>query len=649
MGITMKNPHYFLAEDLLAPFVNRTDGSRLNMFVSQTGQLLTLQNGEVPKVFSNFENQIGEHSKGMGYVKANDDLTLVKEIKINENKIHYFFSTEEKRLECYTFKSSSRLTEEYGYSNINKINGKKTFKKNDVLIHNTMYDSDLNLKYGVNLLTTFLTCRGLTFEDSIILSESASKKKLSHVSVAEACINLNNNDVLLDIHNGKPFPDIGEKFENILCVRRRLNYNTALVDFKESTTILPSDTPFYFEGKIENIEVYSNLDEDSLNLPQNKVIKELVCKSRNDWSEIKTFIEEKVKEGYSLSDNAGYLLKKSREYLSGLKFTKDKSEFEGTLIEFTISKENPAYPGSKIANRFGGKGIIGKILPDNEMPQTEDGRIPDVILNPLGIWGRQNPSQLFEHELNYIADELIRTEKDNVALFKKLVRFLEILEGDDTEFGVMRQASFIKENVKSRKNIDSFISDVRENGLLIHQPPFFGNCKDDTLFYIYEEFNIQKTKFKNIQNKLIIAPMYFIKLRHEASGKLSSRSAAQVSILDVPFKSNERYKKGTAPINDSPVRFGEQEMFNMLLLANEKEGSQGVMEFLRHYSSNSVERRGMLKALIKNDIKNIVSFDILEEDESKNVVTNAAQVIRSFFAGLGINIDKEQSEEIAMM
>ena len=66
--------------------------------------------------------------------------------------------------------------------------------------------------------------------------------------------------------------------------------------------------------------------------------------------------------------------------------------------------------------------------------------------------------------------------------------------------------------------------------------------------------------------------MYFIKLRHEASGKLSSRSAAQVSILDVPFKSNERYKKGTAPINDSHVRFGEQETFNMLLLANEKEG-----------------------------------------------------------------------------
>lgn len=639
------NPHYFLGEDVLSPFCNRTDGGRLNMFVSQTAQLLTLNKAEKPLVFTRFENQVGEHSEGVGFTSLREDSTLVKEIKINDNKIHYFFvSKETKVLDCYTYKASTRLTEDYGFSNVNLMDSKPN-KKGDILFHNTMYDKDLNLMYGTNLLTTFLTCRGLTCEDSIILSESAAKNKLSHTSVSSATVTLNNNDILLNIHNGRPFPEIGETFKSILCVRRRLQYSTVLIDFKDTESILPSDTPFYFEGKLEDIEVYCNLDEKTLDLKQNSFIKDLVTKSRENWKTIKDYIESMKKKGYKLSDSCGHLYKKAQEYLSGLKFLKDKSEFEGTLIEFTISESKPAFRGSKISNRFGGKGIIGKIFPDDQMPKTVDGRIPDVILNPLGIWGRQNPSQLFEHEINYIAQEIIRNEKDDSILFDKIIKFFDILKLSDKD-NIVSQGDFIQKNVKTKSEISSFIKEVRENGLLIHQPPFFGNCTDDILYKLYKDFNIEKTEFQNIRQRLIIAPMYFIKLRHEASGKVSSRSAAQVSILDVPFKSNERYKKGTAPINDSPVRFGEQETFNMLLLANKKEGSEGVMEFLRHYSSNSIERRGMLKKLLTNDIKSIKSFDILEENEIKSVVTNAAQVIRSYFSGLGIELSKDQIEEI---
>ena len=85
----------------------------------------------------------------------------------------------------------------------------------------------------------------------------------------------------------------------------------------------------------------------------------------------------------------------------------------------------------------------------------------------------------------------------------------------------------------------------------------------------------------------------------------------------------------------------------MMLLANREDGADGVIRFLRHYSSHSIERRGMILRLLKNDIHRIEKFS--PEIDGEDVVTNAAQVIRSYFAGLGIELTKEQSEAVDEM
>lgn len=50
----------------------------------------------------------------------------------------------------------------------------------------------------------------------------------------------------------------------------------------------------------------------------------------------------------------------------------------------------------KLANRYGGKGVVGKILPDDEMPQGADGKPFELLLNPLGVISRLNPAQKAE-------------------------------------------------------------------------------------------------------------------------------------------------------------------------------------------------------------------------------------------------------------
>ena len=188
------------------------------------------------------------------------------------------------------------------------------------------------------------------------------------------------------------------------------------------------------------------------------------------------------------------------------------------------------------------------------MPRTEDGEIPDVVLNPLGVVGRVNVAQLYEHELTFIADQIVKKHADdkkgNLELYADIVDFFSILDSG--------QADCLKANLDGDvKAIAEFIKSVRDDGLLIHQPPFFENADPVKMLELYDRFGVEKLKFVGIEQPLVLGTMYFIKLRHEAIGKFSARSAGQVSLLNVPFKSNEMYKKGTAPHNNSPIRFGK--------------------------------------------------------------------------------------------
>jgi len=62
--------------------------------------------------------------------------------------------------------------------------------------------------------------------------------------------------------------------------------------------------------------------------------------------------------------------------------------------------------GDKMAGRHGNKGVISKILPEDEMPFMEDGRPIDVILTPLGVPSRMNLGQILELHLGLAADAL---------------------------------------------------------------------------------------------------------------------------------------------------------------------------------------------------------------------------------------------------
>ena len=73
------------------------------------------------------------------------------------------------------------------------------------------------------------------------------------------------------------------------------------------------------------------------------------------------------------------------------------------LVRVYVAKKRKIAEGDKLAGRHGNKGVISKIVPEEDMPFLEDGRPVDIVLNPLGVPSRMNIGQILETHLGWAA------------------------------------------------------------------------------------------------------------------------------------------------------------------------------------------------------------------------------------------------------
>jgi DNA-directed RNA polymerase subunit beta len=76
------------------------------------------------------------------------------------------------------------------------------------------------------------------------------------------------------------------------------------------------------------------------------------------------------------------------------------------LVKVYVAKKRKLSVGDKMAGRHGNKGVVSKIVPEEDMPFLENGRAVDIILNPLGVPSRMNVGQILETHLGWAAHEL---------------------------------------------------------------------------------------------------------------------------------------------------------------------------------------------------------------------------------------------------
>lgn len=636
--------HRFMAEELLVPRMQNSDTQRINMFASHTAQIVTLQNPEFPKVFTGYENQVGKYSSG--YKKAEEDFIIIS--KIVKNEFNYDLIVQYKKSKKYDiihYRCYDHISETYGSSFVERegLRGKKvgdSVKKGEILYATPSYDSDMNFCYGVNLKATYLSWKGLTYEDPIVISESAAKK-LTSFKVDQVYVSVNGNNVLLNLYGNseenQSLPKIGEHtLGNILCASREKSNKTVLYNFqfdKMCNVQTGDNITFCTGGKVVDIDIYSNKTPDQLRESNKDAYMQTIADMLEEQDkyykklaeeldkiipvatdrDLQSVMSETEKQAYrqerskyvfdrplpkslnpnDYTDELGYAWKKVHEYLNDrIRWRHDGSAFNTIRMKYTILKENPLTPGCKLSGRYGNKGVVSLIESDDRMPTTEDGMKAEVILNPYGVINRMNVSQLYEQKINFMSDhvaKIIKSKTNRLDKEKELFNYLLAINRREFDYMFDHYANM------SDKDKDAFMKDIEENGIYIHQYPFWDNINDKDFIKINKQHPEWSTKYKckGIEKPITIGDIYFERLKHESSNKSSVRSTDSLNQKGLPLKTNV-IKEHSKLIANTPIRIGEMEVANLLICQD----PELVNQFMQQYATNKQGREELITTLL---------------------------------------------------
>jgi DNA-directed RNA polymerase subunit beta len=228
------------------------------------------------------------------------------------------------------------------------------------------------LALGANLLVAFMPWEGYNFEDAIVISERLVKEDvLSSIHIHEYEIDARSTK-LGDEEITRDIPNRSEESLKDLDDRGvvRIGAEVGSGDLLVGKVTPKGETELTAEEKLIRAifkEKAREVRDTSLKVPHGEGGKVI---------DVKTF-----------SRDAG----------------DDLSPGVNELVRVYVAKKRKIAEGDKLAGRHGNKGVIAKIVPEEDMPFLEDGRPVDIVLNPLGVPSRMNIGQVLETHLGWAA------------------------------------------------------------------------------------------------------------------------------------------------------------------------------------------------------------------------------------------------------
>jgi hypothetical protein len=400
--------------------------------------------------------------------------------------------------------------------------------------------------------------------------------------------------------------------------------------------IMISDRNILMEGIVADIDVYCNNPEalgdshynSQLFYYYNQSIE--FCKKIND-----------IVGPLAMTSNLSYKLKKfygrCRDVVAGKQFFKEK-QFNNVIMEVTVIQKLPMEPGDKLADRYGGKGVVSMILPDNMMPMLDNGKRVDVIKNQSTCINRENIGQLHEQSLSFIGMRIIDHFRLGYMTYTEMAqmwyKFVSMVDKDQARCSM--SAYDFYDEAQSKILIDSILED---DGIILSSQPFTTPINIDTIAEIYKAFpEITQYTVKvpmkdsngnmrmcNMHRKMVVGKIYHYRLKQYAEEKFSvtSLSATNLKNLNTRSKANKMYE---AKFTKTPIMFGFMESGDMMHL-----GVEYVVMNLMLYSSSPQGRR-LVEQLLIGDPYNI---DIKLDQNSKN---RNAEIINALMETMGLQL-----------
>ena len=131
-----------------------------------------------------------------------------------------------------------------------------------------------------------------------------------------------------------------------------------------------------------------------------------------------------------LSDLQGSLRRKKFAVTVGDEFLKVSSNW----LKIYVAKKRKLKVGDKMAGRHGNKGIVARIVRQEDMPFLEDGTPVDIVLNPLGVPSRMNIGQIYETVLGWAGQNLERNMQLQFLMVLILIRLRNLQKSRYSRF-----------------------------------------------------------------------------------------------------------------------------------------------------------------------------------------------------------------------
>jgi DNA-directed RNA polymerase subunit beta len=207
------------------------------------------------------------------------------------------------------------------------------------------------------------------------------------------------------------------------------------------------------------------------------------------------------------------------------------------VVKVFIATKHKLQPGDKMAGRHGNKGVISRIMPEEDMPFLEDGTVVDVVLNPLGLPSRMNVGQILETHLGWSSVNLgkhlgnmLEQYKDNDIDVKEIKGFLKTLYKND---------SFGKELESMEKEQLIDICTTLKKGIYFSTPVFDG-AKVEDVKSMLEVAGLNKSGQSRVidgrtgeyfDRNVTVGYKYLLKLHHLVDDKIHARSIGPYSLV----------------------------------------------------------------------------------------------------------------------